>query len=123
MENTLTPVSFSPATAPEASADPASSIGSEFRDYKPLQERYGIAGKPEGHVARNLQAIWDWALSKAETKDKENVLWEVTKLSNRLASPHSGTAPYANVLAWVSEYNRTRQSESRMKELEGSRVV
>lgn len=113
-------VSYSPvSSSPTESVDIAASIGADYKEFLPLAEKFGLDGKKVApHVERNLIAIWDWAKSRAETKDKESILWQVTKLSNRLGDAQYGSAPYSKVMAYVSTYNSMREAENRLKEME-----
>lgn len=112
-------VALSPSTdVASEQVDIAASIGSEFKEYKPLYERFGLADKAAPHVERNLAVIWQWAKDHAETKDKDAILWQVTKLANRIGDAPYGSAPYTKVLNYISEYNRMKQAEDRLRELE-----
>jgi predicted AAA+ superfamily ATPase len=114
-------INYSPVSdTPTEKADIASSIGENFKEHLPLAERFGLDGKKlPPHVDRNLSMIWKWAKEHAETPDKDSILWQVTKLSNRLGDAHSGSAPYTKVLTYVSTYNTMKESENRLREMGG----
>ncbi len=118
----MEPVSLSPIQTAEASApaDVVSTVGGDYKAFTPLYDKFGILNKESERVNRNLEVIWSWAKSKAETQDKESVLWQITKLNNRLGDSSNGSAPYTKVLAYISEYNRMVEAEKRLKELENN---
>lgn len=104
--------------APSVQAEIVDSVGADYKDFTPLYDRFGIHNQKDDRVNRNLEVIWKYAKDRAETKDKENILWEVTKLNNKIGDAHGGSAPYTKMLAYISEFNRMREAESRLKEME-----
>lgn len=115
----MEPVNLSGTTSVDSPpAEDRISVGGEYKPYTPLYEKFGVLNKDSERVNRNLDAIWKWAEDHAETKDKDAILWQITKLNMRLGDAFQGSAPYTKVLNYVSEYNRMREAENRLKEME-----
>jgi hypothetical protein len=114
----MEPVSFSPQSDSPTTASPMPEmgIGDDHIDFKPLYERYQAAPNPR--TDRIFEEIWNWAKSQAPEKDKDSILWEVSKLSNRLGSAGVGEKPWVKVIAYVSTYNQLRSAEERLKQME-----
>jgi hypothetical protein len=106
------------STESSEKAEITASVGSGYKEHSPLFERFGIGTSVDERVNRNLATIWQWAKSRAETQDKDSILWQVTKLNTKLGDAHGGSAPYTKVLNYISEYNRMVESEKRLREME-----
>jgi hypothetical protein len=113
-------VNLSPSTgsAVVENIQPGAGVGSEHRAFQPLYDRFAATSNP--HTDRILSEIWDWAKSQAPLDDKDSVLWEITKLSNRIGSPHIGEKPWTKLISYISTYNQLKASETRLKEMEAS---
>jgi hypothetical protein len=116
-------IALSPTTTtPVEVAELRDSVGSEYKAFTPLYDRFGITQTKDERVNRNLSVIWDWAAARSEVKDKDAILWEITKLENKIGSSTSGNAPYSKMLLYISEFNRMREAENRIKEMEHERA-
>lgn len=99
---------------------PDAGIGEQYKEYKPLYERFGAReGSPSTDKA--LAQIWEYAKENAGNKDRDSVMWEVTKLLNRFGSPSSGDKPWSKALVWVQTHRRMLEAEKMMREMEAHR--
>jgi hypothetical protein len=111
-------VNLSPSSGstPE-SVTPDPGIGELHKDYRPLFERFGAKeGVPSTEKA--LKELWDYAKETAELKDRDSVMWEVTKLMNRMGSASIGDKPWSKALVYVQTHRQMMEAEKRLKELE-----
>lgn len=114
----MEPVNLSPVAqdTPTERADESAYIGSANFEFKPLYERYNAAENPR--TDRIFEQIWSWAKAQAPEKDKDSIMWEITKLSNRLGSAGVGEKPWTKVIAYVSTHNQMVESERRLRQME-----
>jgi hypothetical protein len=112
----------SSTTTPVEAVELRDSVGQDYKAFTPLYDRFGIQQTKDERVNRNLSVIWNWAAERSEVKDKDAILWEITKLENKIGSATSGNAPYSKMLLYISEFNRMREAENRIKEMENGRV-
>ena len=116
----MQPVSLSPVStteSPVSQAEIVDTVGAEYKAYTPLYDRFGISETKDERVNRNLDVIWKWAEANSDVKDKDSVLWQVTKLSQKLGHVPHGSAPYVKILNYISEFNRMTEAENRLKEM------
>ena len=91
-------------------------ISSEHREFGPLYDKFQATSNPR--TDRIFEELWNWAKGQAPLKDKDSILWELTKLSNKLGSVHYGEKPWSKLISYVSTYNQMKDSETRLKEME-----
>lgn len=91
-------------------------LGEKFKEWKPLYHFFDLDEKPRHDEA--LSKIWFFAKRRAETPDKESVIWEVKKLINLVGSPSLGDPPYAKLEIYVDAWLRQREAEKIMREME-----
>lgn len=97
---------------------PEPGIGELYTDHKPLYDHFGAKPGFEG-TDRQLAMIWEWGKENSPVKDdKSAILWEITKLSNRLGSSSFKDKPWVNLATYVSTWKQQRALESRLKEME-----
>ena len=113
----MEPVNLSPTTAIPENTIPDPGIGDLHQDYKPLYEKFGAKPGRES-TDRQLAMIWEWAKENAPLKDKDAILWEVTKLSNKLGSSSFNDKPWTKLATYVSTWKQQRDLEKRLKEME-----
>lgn len=98
-------------------------LGQHALAHKPLFDIFGLT-RPSDLENTNhnkaLAEIWDYAKQIAPNKDKESVLFEVMRLKSRLGKSGMENNPYLRVQMYVKSYNQMKQSEQRMRELEGN---
>jgi hypothetical protein len=107
-----------PSSTPEVQSEPTGAIGGEYKEYAPLYERFDVNNRNDERINRNLEIIWKYAKERAETKDKDSILWEITKLRNKLGESPYGSASYSKILSYISTYNQMREAERMLKEME-----
>lgn len=97
---------------------PGPGVGELHIDHKPLYERFGAKPGSES-TDRQLAMIWEWAKESSPVKDdKDAILWEITKLSNRLGSSSFKDKPWVNLATYVSTWKHQRALEERLKQME-----
>lgn len=95
------------------------SVSSEYKEFTPLLDRFGL-DKKDNSRDNMMRDIWEWAKSRAEAKDKDSILWELTKLENRIGSPSGTDAPWTKMSTYISTYNRMRDAEEQLKKNENA---
>lgn len=97
---------------------PAAGIGELHVPYKPLYDRFGAKPGVEG-TDRQLAMIWEWAKESSPVKDdRDAILWEITKLSNKLGSSSFNDKPWVKLATYVSTWKQQQEIEKRLKEME-----
>lgn len=117
----MEPVNLTQATQASAeSARPDQGIGDLHVPHKPLYEKFGAKPGSES-TDRQLAMIWEWAEANSPVKgDRDAILWEVTKLSNRLGSASFNDKPWTKLSAYVSTWRQQRALEERLKGMEAN---
>ena len=117
----MEPVNLSPSPEIPKNVTPEPGIGTEHVDFKPLYERFGAKPGLES-TDRQLSMIWDWASENSPIKgDKDAILWEITKLSNRLGTSSFNDKPWTKIATYVSTWKQQMNLENRLKEMENHR--
>lgn len=111
-------VNLNPETPIPENVTPLPGIGSEHIDHSPLYERFGAKPGMES-TDRQLAMIWEWANENSPVKgDKDAIMWEITKLSNKLGSSSFNDKPWVKLATYVSTWQQQRSLEKRLKEME-----
>lgn len=116
----LTPPS---PTSSSTIKDVGPGIGENFHEYNALFDHLGLDGKGDKQNPRYQEAlsrIWAYAKAVAPSKDKDSILFEVSRLSHRLGSPSVGQKPYAKMEMFAREWLKVREGEQRLQELEAN---
>lgn len=104
----------SPAPSPGAAAS-SDAPNADGNAWKNLYKHFEIApGDPSADGA--FQKIWDFALTKANSADRDEVMWEVIRLGHEIGSARMGEKPYGRMSAYVDVMGQMRQAEDRLKE-------
>lgn len=107
----------SPDTGSTTPEKPGEGIGSQYREFKPLYDMFGIKNEsPRSDKA--FGAIWEYAKAVAPSKDKDSVLFEVIRLKNKLGSPGIGNNPYYKLELYAKIWKQNRESEKQLHEME-----
>jgi len=95
---------------------PPLTTGSNYKEYHHLYKRF--EAKEGQNTDADFESIWNWAKSQAPVDDPDSILWEVTKLAQRIGNPGYGEVPWSKILAWVTTYNQMNGAEKKLKEME-----
>lgn len=113
----MDPVSLVPSAPVPENVQPDAGIGDQYREHRPLYDRFG-AREGSASTDRAFSQLWEYAKETAELKDKDSVMWEITKLMNRMGSASVGDKPWSKALVYVQTHRQMLQAEKRLKELE-----
>ncbi len=116
-------IDFSPPVSPDSSpvSPDSKDIATEGQDpqgYKYLMKQFQVEEENE-RASKAYAKIWEWAKTKAESKDRDSVVFEVLRLNRKLGSGGPGTRPWTLLENYVTTYNTAREAEKRLQELEG----
>ena len=102
--------------APDVQQEVVSGIGQLHQDFTPLKDKWGVT---DGSRDDMLKMVWDYAVGQSSVKDdRDAILYEVTKLSNKLGSVGIGEKPWMKVYAYVSTVKNIRDKEKMLREME-----
>jgi hypothetical protein len=90
---------------------------SKVKEWTPLYQYFGIT-QPSPRHDQALSLIWNWAKEQSEFKDLDSIKWTITRKMNQLGSPPLGTPSYFKLENYIIVYNRFKEYEKRLKELE-----
>lgn len=113
-------VSFNPTSPPleHGETSPALQTGTAHKDYAPLYKRFEV--RESQRADKDFSTIWDWAKGQSPAEDPDAILWEVTKLSQRIGNPGYGQIPWSKLLNYITTFNQMRSAEGRLKEMDSS---
>jgi hypothetical protein len=103
--------------SPEVTVEQPISI----QERTPLHDRFNIVhSSPE--LDAQMKDIWAWAKAQSPVDDKDSILWEVTKLTQKLGMEGISDKPWAKILNYVRVWKQFRSAEDQLKQMENGRA-
>jgi hypothetical protein len=88
----------------------------KLKEWRPLYDYFKLDESDRNDQA--LSKIWQWAKEQAPEKGTDTILFEVIKLNNKLGSSGYGDNAYAKIENYITIWNRQRETEQELKEME-----
>jgi len=107
-----------PKEEPIEHGEPEPSI-SKVKEYEGIKYLFSV-DNPSSRTDEYLRQIWDYAKEQATNKDRESIIWEVIRLKNKLGSPSLGENIFTRIINYITVYNRHKQDELLLGEMNGS---
>jgi len=105
-----------PEESPKPDSNPDDMGRVKLREYLPLYDYFNL--DEEAKHDKAFEKIWEWGKKQAPEQTKDEILYQISKLNNRLGITPLGDLSYSKLTIWIDNWYRMRQAEEIMKGME-----
>lgn len=119
MDLVITPRAVKDTTPTDDTSRDSAEISPEISDksYKALYDHFGL--DESEHADKQLQAIWEYASKMSNSKDKDEVIWQVVKLNHKIGQGDGRTKDHVKLSQYITAWKRMEEAERVVKDMEG----